>query len=144
MIVSHELVSSYESNFRIFSIHHMNQFFSFSHELYPPYKDKHIRVFDEKNYFLVGSHRFTRNFWFLFDYRPIYIIIFYIIFFIKHYDFNYCFTYVCLHMVSIIHVKKKNLILMVNWKYTKIWFILWNQFMWTYHHMNKNICETIY
>ena len=35
-----------------------------------------IIAFDEekkhvKNYFLVGSHMFTRNFWFSFDYRPI-------------------------------------------------------------------------
>ena len=29
MIVSHEFVLSYESNFRIFSIHHMNQNFLF-------------------------------------------------------------------------------------------------------------------
>ena len=28
-----------------------------------------------KNYFLVGSHKFTRMFWFLFDYRPKYIYI---------------------------------------------------------------------
>ena len=56
VIVSHELVSSYESNIRIFSIHHMNQNFLFHMD------DTHhmktnicetivkIKVFDEKNH----------------------------------------------------------------------------------------------
>ena len=85
VIISHELVSLYESNFRIFLIHHMNQFFLFHMD------DTHhtktnicetivkIIVFNKKNhvkkYFLTDSHKFTRNFWFLFDYRPIYIYI---------------------------------------------------------------------
>ena len=82
VVVSHELVSTYESNFRIISIHHMNQNFLFHMD------DTHhmktnickiivkIIVFDEeknhvKHYFLVGSHGFTRIFLFLFDYCPI-------------------------------------------------------------------------
>jgi len=86
VIVLHELVSPYESNFLIFSIHSMNQFLFLFHM-----DDTHhmntnicetivkIIVFDEKNhvknYFLVSSHRFIRNFLFSFDYRPICIYV---------------------------------------------------------------------
>ena len=53
--------------------------------------------------------------------------------------------HICLSSYSEYHPSgKKNLIHIMNRKYTKIWFIWWNQFMWNYHHMNKKICKTIY
>ena len=56
VIVSHELVSSYESNFRIFSIHHMNQRFIFhmddTHHIKKNICETIVKiiVFDEKNH----------------------------------------------------------------------------------------------
>ena len=82
VIVSNELVSPYESKFHIFSIHYMNQIFFHmddTHHIKTNICETIVKiiVFEEKNhvknYFFAGSHRFTRNFWFLFDYRHIYI-----------------------------------------------------------------------
>ena len=78
VIVSHELVSPYESIFCIFSIHHMNKknHMDDTQQMKTNIYETIVKilVFDEKNhvknYFLVGSHRFIRIFWFLFDYRP--------------------------------------------------------------------------
>ena len=86
VIVSHELVSPNESIFRIFSIHHMNQKFLFhmddTHHMKTNICETIVKimVFDEKKsckkLFLVGSHGFTKSFWFLFDCHSIYIYIY--------------------------------------------------------------------